>query len=118
MVRPRRMRRIAQMAAVTFYKPQGIPLTQLEEIVLSHEGLEAIRLADSIGLDQDTASQQMAVSKSTFCRILAEARMIVAKALTQGYALRIDGGNYVFDETQPDTGQERCCPRKRCCEQE
>ena len=112
------MRRIAQKTAVTFYKPQGIPLTQLEEMVLSHEGLEALRLADSLGLDQDAASQQMAVSKSTFCRILAEARAIVAKALTQGYALRIDGGNYIFDESQPEICKKGCCPHKCCCEQE
>jgi predicted DNA-binding protein (UPF0251 family) len=58
------------------------------------EGLEALRLADEQGLDQETAAARMGVSRPTFSRILAEARHVIAKALVNGWAIRIDGGSY------------------------
>jgi predicted DNA-binding protein (UPF0251 family) len=65
-----------------------------EEVVLSVEGLEAIRLADHQGLDHETAAGMMNVSRQTFGRILAEARTIVADALVMGKVLRIGGGHF------------------------
>lgn len=94
MARRRMPRRITQEPAVTYYKPQGIPLRQIAEMTLSVEGLEALRLVDALGLDQEAASKSMAVSKATFCRVLAEARSVVATVLTSGHALRIAGGDY------------------------
>ncbi len=94
MARRRMPRRITQEPAVTYYKPQGIPLRQLAEMTLSVEGLEALRLVDALGFDQEAASKSMAVSKATFCRVLAEARTVVATVLTSGHALRIAGGDY------------------------
>jgi predicted DNA-binding protein (UPF0251 family) len=58
------------------------------------EGLEAIRLSDFQGLDQEAAAGMMDVSRQTFGRILAEARALVAAALVMGKALRIEGGHY------------------------
>jgi len=58
------------------------------------EGLEAIRLTDFQGLDQETAAGQMNVSRQTFGRILAEARAVVAEALVMGKFLRIEGGHF------------------------
>lgn len=108
MARPRILRRVAQKPAATFYKPRGIPLSQLKELTLSFEGLEALRLVDAMGLDQETAAGQMEVSKPTLCRILAEARQTVARALTGGYALRIFGGNYLFAEQAQNAHAPRC----------
>jgi predicted DNA-binding protein (UPF0251 family) len=65
-----------------------------EEIVLPIEGLEAIKLSDFQGLDQETAARMMNVSRQTFGRILAEARAIVADALVMGKTLRIEGGHF------------------------
>lgn len=48
------------------------------------EGLEAIRLSDFQGLDQETAARMMNISRQTFGRVLAEARAIVADALVMG----------------------------------
>ncbi len=98
-MRPKMLRKIGQQPAVTYYKPQGIPLRELAEVTLAVEGLEALRLIDFEGMDQESAALQMGVSKATFCRVLAEARNIVATALTKGYALRIAGGNYVLDDS-------------------
>jgi len=78
------------------FKPQGIPGRDLEEVVLSIEGLEALRLSDLEKLDQGTASIRMNVSRQTFGRILAEAREIVAEALVMGKMIRIQGGSYTL----------------------
>jgi uncharacterized protein len=91
MPRPRKIRFI-QGAAVRYYKPRGIPLSELTETVLSLDGLEALRLADVEGLEQADAAPLMGISRSTFSRVLAEARSAVATALTNGWAIRIDGG--------------------------
>lgn len=65
-----------------------------EENQLSVDELEAMRLCDLEGMDQDTAAQRMGVSRGTFQRILYAARRSVADALCHGKAIRIGGGNY------------------------
>jgi predicted DNA-binding protein (UPF0251 family) len=65
-----------------------------EEIVLPVEGLEAIRLVDYQGLDQEAAAAMMNVSRQTLGRILADARAVVADALIMGKILRIEGGHF------------------------
>lgn len=99
MARPRRLRRIGCTPAANYYKPQGIPMRELQELVLPLENFEALRLVDSMGMDQEQAASEMDVSKPTLCRMLAEARKIVASALTEGCALRIEGGNYFLGNT-------------------
>ena len=79
------------------------------EIVLSVEGVEAIRLSDFEKLDQATAADIVGVSRQTYGRILGEARSIVAEALITGKRLRIDGGVY-----EVRGGQGRHRRRRRC----
>ncbi len=94
MPRPKKPRLIRSLPTAVFYKPQGVPLQKLKGSVLPLEGLEALRLADAEGLSQEEAAELMGVSRPTFCRILTEARGIVANALSHGWAIRIDGGRY------------------------
>lgn len=92
MPRPRKIRLVEGPTPVHYYKPRGIPLGDLVETVLSLDGLEALRHADVEGRDQAEAARIMGVSRSTFSRLLAEARTVVATALTRGWAIRIEGG--------------------------
>jgi predicted DNA-binding protein (UPF0251 family) len=64
----------------------------LDEVVMTLDEFEAIRLADLDGLYQESAAAQMGVSRPTFSRIAAEAHRKVADALVHGKALRIEGG--------------------------
>jgi predicted DNA-binding protein (UPF0251 family) len=96
MVRPQKRRIIENEPAITYYKPQGIPLRDLEENALSVDELEALRLADAEGLDQTTAADKMGVHQSTFNRILSKARRKAAEALCSGKAIRIQGGAYTM----------------------
>ena len=65
----------------------------LEEVQLSLEEAEALRLKEIEGLDQEAASTRMNVSRPTFQRVLASARRKVADAVLNARALRITGGN-------------------------
>ena len=80
---------------VTLFKPQGVPSWRLEEVELPVEGLEALRLADLEGLDQETAAARMGVSRPTFSRIITAARTAVADALVKGRAIRVQGGVFM-----------------------
>jgi len=71
-------------------------MTELEEVILAVDGLEALRLVEIEGLDQDQAAERMNVSRQTLGRILSAARQSIARAVVLGQALRIDGGNYVI----------------------
>lgn len=87
-------RRVDFLPKITSFKPAGVPLAQLQEIRLSIEEAEAIRLKDLEGLEQEECAQKMNVSRSTFARTLLSARRKIADALLNGKAIRIDGGNY------------------------
>ena len=94
MARPFKCRRVAFLPDVTYFKPAGIPLRALEEIRLTVEEAEAIRLKDLEGLEQEEGAEKMNVSRPTFQRVLASARQKIADALLNGKAIRIEGGNF------------------------
>lgn len=96
MPRPPKCRIVDQEPSVTYFKPRGIPLRNLDEVTLTVEGLEALRLSDVEGLDQDSAALRMGVSRQTFGRVLASARKAVAEAIVFGKGIRIEGGNYLL----------------------
>lgn len=92
MARPVTNRRIPRGLSGQAYKPQAVPMSELEKTTLTLDGLEALRLADLEGLYQEEAAQRMGVSRATFARVLTAARRAVADALVNGKALEIDGG--------------------------
>ncbi len=91
MPRPRKRRTIAVPPRAMIYKPAGIPLEGLRRVTLLAEELEALRLMDLEDLSQEDAAQRMGVSRSTFQRIVAQARRQVALALVEGAALVVEG---------------------------
>jgi predicted DNA-binding protein (UPF0251 family) len=97
MTRPKHCRRICGMPTRTYFKPAGVPMSALEEIVLELDEMEALRLADLEGLYQEEAAERMKVSRPTFGRIIETARRKVAEALTTGKALRIEGGEVTVE---------------------
>ena len=94
MSRPFRCRRVSFIPDVTYFKPAGIPLRDLEEVRLSVEEAEALRLKELEGLEQEQGAEKMNISRPTFQRVLASARKKVADALLNGKAIKIEGGNF------------------------
>lgn len=101
MTRPRKCRLIANKPTEKFFKPQGIKMRALKQVVLKHDQLEALRLADMDQLDQVNASVNMNISRSTFSRLVNEARCIVATALVNGWALKVEGGDFEVKTKNP-----------------
>lgn len=70
-------------------------MSSLEDVTLTVDEIEAIRLADLEDLYQEDAALQMNISRQTFGRILASAHRKIAEAIIHAKALRIEGGEYI-----------------------
>ena len=89
MPRPRIPRCIKFRPNVYYFKPQGIPLRKLEEVVLFPDELEALKLHEVDGLEQIEASEKMKISQPTFARLLGSAHQKIAEAIVKGKAIKI-----------------------------
>jgi len=100
MSRPKCCRNVCGVPDKNYFKPRGIPISQLEEVVLSLDEYEAIRLADYEQLYQEEAAARMNISRQTFGRIIEAAHKKIADVLMNGKALKIEGGEVALDETK------------------
>ena len=120
MPRPRKCRRVGFVPDNPCFYPQ---LHNKDEVVLSIEEIEAIRLSDYLEMEQDSAAESMNVSRGTFQRMINAARRKTADALIHGKALRIDGGNYELSAVKTccrrRSGECKCKGRQKCeeCEE-
>lgn len=90
MPRPKMPRCLRFNPNVYYFKPQGIPLRMLEEVVLEPDELEALKLHDVDDLEQIEAARKMKVSQPTFARILDSAYKKIAEGIIKGKAIRIE----------------------------
>jgi len=89
MVRPRLCRRIGFNPNITYFKPQGVPMRELEIVELTAEEVEALRLRNISELEQEEAAKKMNTSQSTFQRILCSVYKKITEALIEGKAIKI-----------------------------
>ena len=106
MTRPKCRRNICGMPDKNYFKPRGIPNVDLEEIVLSLDEFETVRLADYEQLYQEEAASKMNISRQTFGRIIESAHKKIADVLIHGKGLKIEGGEVSIEETK------QCCHEK------
>ncbi len=90
MPRPRKYRRECCNPSANYFKPRGIPVYDLEEIILEYDELESLRLADLLGYLHEDSAAEMKISRATFGRILEIARKKVADGILNGKAIRIN----------------------------
>jgi predicted DNA-binding protein (UPF0251 family) len=105
--RPRKRRILDHAPRPAIYKPAGVALDGLRRVRLLQEELAALRLADLERLTQEEAAERMGISRSTFQRIVAQARCQVALALTKGHALQIEGGTFQVRRPHPRSHRRR-----------
>lgn len=89
MPRPKICSKVEFNPEITYFKPQGIPMRSLHTVALSIEEIEAYRLRYLDDLDQKAAAKKMAVSTSTYQRIISVAYKKIADALINGKAIKI-----------------------------
>lgn len=111
MARPLKCRKVSCDVAASYFKPQGIPMTALEEVELTLDEVEALRLADLEELYQADAAARMGISRQTFGNIITRAHKKVAEAILGGKALRIAQANAAVQCGLPLT-EEAAIPLK------
>ncbi|NLN40626.1 MAG: DUF134 domain-containing protein [Clostridiales bacterium] len=94
MSRARKKRRVRFLPKIRYFVPYKVPENQVKENILKIEELEALRLRDIEGLDQESCAIKMNISRQTYQRVLAEARKKIVDSLVNGKAIRIEGGNF------------------------
>jgi uncharacterized protein len=93
--RPGKYRIIRIDPKISKFSPRGMP-GRPEEVEIRMDEYEALRLADYQGLSQKEAAKSMRISQQTFSRILRRAHNLIAKGITTGSAIRIQGGQYII----------------------
>jgi predicted DNA-binding protein (UPF0251 family) len=92
MPRPCKQKILSQLPLCTYFKPAGVKMTLIEQVTLTHEEIESIKLCDLMGLSQEDAGEKMGIHQSTLQRILARSRQKVSDALINSKAIQIQGG--------------------------
>lgn len=98
--RPRKRRMMQGSGPWRCYQPCCQTDEKEEEISLKLEELEALRLVDLVGYDQETAATHMEISRKTLWRDLHEARHKIADALVNGKKITIEGCNGKFSDKE------------------
>ena len=120
MSRPKRRRMMANPPKIEGFRPFGVPMTNIEPVVLLFEEYESMRLADYEGLTQEQAAEKMGISRPTFTRIYDKARKTIAEAFVEGKAVIIQGGDFHTDDywyrcqdcNRPTVSKEKI---EKCC---
>jgi len=92
--RPRKKKLVQQEPVIEHFSPRGRP-GRPDEIVVSVEEYETIRLADYLGMDQKGAAKMMDISQQSFSRIVRTARKKVSDAIVNAKIIRIEGGDFI-----------------------
>ena len=95
--RPKCVRRTGTPPGVNYFKPRGIPLTELDTVKLKVEELEAMKLLYQDKMEREQAAKEMGVSRRTMERELKSGLSKVVDALVNGKAIEIKGGYYLAD---------------------
>lgn len=88
-MRRRSRRKLGYQFDEIYFKPRGIPLSSLQEIHITDEELETLRLRYIEKIDQMEAAKEMNISQSQYQRDLSVALEKIAKALIEGSAISI-----------------------------
>ena len=90
MVRPRICRQISFKPGVTYFKPAGVRMIDLDEVILTFDEYEAVRLIDLEEIGQLEAGKKMKISQPTLSRLLKSARKKISEAIIRGKAIKIE----------------------------
>lgn len=96
MARPKNSRIVQLPPRVKGFIPVDHVSMEFDPIQLNIEEYEVIRLLDYENLAQERAAEIMGVSRPTVTRIYQNARKVIAKALTEGRQIIIDGGKLIY----------------------
>lgn len=112
MPRPRKWRNVCCLPEANFHGPLEVSKRK-EEIIMTVEEYESIRLIDFEGLTQEECAGQMNVARATVQKIYFDARKILAQSLVNGNVIHIQGGDYKLYDACNSTEDFHRCHRHR-----
>lgn len=98
MPRPQKHRKVCYPPMMKGFKPFGMPFSKLENVSLTYDEYESLRLVNYDMQSQEQAAVRMNVSRPTFTRIYNKALKAITLAFVEGKAIVIEGGNYLFEK--------------------
>lgn len=114
MTRPKYCRKIGCEPGAIYFRPDGVADSEIEEVTITLDEFEALRLADLEGMYQEKSAASMNISRQTFGRIIDSARNKIAHALVHGKAIKIEGGIVSFEENG-EISCASCNHSLECC---
>ena len=108
MPRPRKCRKVCSLPKFSTFTPDG---QATNEIVLSLDEYETIRLIDKQGFSQEECAGYMQVARTTVQQIYNSARSKIAAALVDGFSIKIGGGDYRLCDGKEDNCQCGGCSK-------
>ena len=112
MPRPIKGRNVCCLPQSARFGPLGRQGVQLEEIMMTVDEYETIRLIDYLDFTQEECSRQMNVARTTVQGIYSQARKKLAHALVNGVPLAIGGGEYKLCGGWDESCGRGCCRRR------
>ncbi|WP_048063561.1 DUF134 domain-containing protein [Methanococcoides burtonii] len=96
MGRPRKRKMVNFDYNTRHFKPSGTCLKDMEEVNITIDELETLRLSTLEKMKQENAAQTMQIHQSTFQRTLQRTLQKIADALVNGKSIRVEGGDYTM----------------------
>ncbi|MEE0421503.1 MAG: NifB/NifX family molybdenum-iron cluster-binding protein [Lachnospiraceae bacterium] len=96
MPRPCKRRRVCAVPGCKCFGPKAGYAESTEEVLMTLDEFETIRLIDMEGMTQEECAVQMGIGRTTAQAIYNSARTKLAECLVRGSDLNIAGGNYEF----------------------
>ena len=98
MPRPFRCRRIGRLPEFRSFSPDDV--SDVENVVMSVDEFESLRLMDAEGLTQEECAVRMNIARTTVTAIYESARKKVADVLVNGKRLLISGGHCEYEPVE------------------
>lgn len=109
MPRPRKFRRVCCLPKNNSFGPFNLKPNEENQITMTVDEYETIRLIDYEGYNQEQCSQQMNIARTTVQQIYLNARKKLSQTLVDGKYLIITGGDYTLCD-----GEQNFCGCGRC----
>ncbi len=90
MTRLKIYKKIGSVPNSLHFKPVDLKLKHFDEVVITMEEFESLRLKDLNNLKQKDAAKRMWVSQPTFNRIITSARRKLSNAIINGKSIRVE----------------------------
>ena len=94
MPRPMKWRKVCCLPESNKFGPLDSPTDSINNVNMTVDEYETIRLIDLEGFTQEECANQMNVARTTVQGIYIEARKKLAESLVNGRVLFIEGGEY------------------------